>query len=138
MNYRFILMDGVPVPEPDLIRWAEWMETSPDRCIAFSVVGEGLQVSTVFLGVDMGLGLNDTADPILFETMVFIGEHPVYGFQERYRTLEEAMLGHERGVTFARLQHLKIRLKRRNFNKKVSSRPVLPPKNDMDLLDLDS
>lgn len=48
------------------------------------------RVSTVFLSLDHNWG---DGPPILFETMIFGGEHD--GYQERYRTWEEAEEGHE-------------------------------------------
>jgi len=48
-------------------------------------------ISTVFLGIDHAFG---RGEPILFETMIFGGEHNEY--QERYATWEEAEEGHHR------------------------------------------
>ena len=61
-----------------------------DRTLAFDTY-KGVNVSTVFLGINHGIVFNDL---ILFETMVFGGEFD--GEQERYRSYEEAMLGHKR------------------------------------------
>ena len=91
-NYYFTLEDGEPVPAPDLIAWAEWFETA-DRDIAKTTIGDVL-VSTVFLGLDHSFG--EPGPPILFETMVFGGE--LDQRMERYSSLEDAMLGHERWV----------------------------------------
>ena len=46
-------------------------------------------VSTVFLGLDHAF---DGGTPLLFETMIFGGEHDEY--QERYATWDEAEAGH--------------------------------------------
>ncbi len=52
-------------------------------------------ISTVFLSMDHGLaGLIGDETPVLFETMVFGGEHD--GYQERYHTYDEAEEGHKR------------------------------------------
>jgi hypothetical protein len=52
-------------------------------------------ISTVFLSMDHGLaGLIGDGTPVLFETMVFGGEHD--GYQERYHTYDEAEEGHKR------------------------------------------
>jgi hypothetical protein len=55
------------------------------------------RISTVFLSMDHGLaGLIGDGTPVLFETMVFGGEHDEY--QERYHTYDEAEEGHNRIV----------------------------------------
>lgn len=62
-------------------------------------IGEVL-VSTVFLGINhnfLGEGR-----PILFETMVFGGEHDQE--QERYCTEQEALAGHERWCAVVRVE----------------------------------
>ena len=92
---RYILDGRMPVPEPDLIRWAVWYEDPDDRRVAKDE-RDGVQVSTVFLGLDHGWG---DGPPILFETMIFGGPHNKY--QERYATWEEAEAGHARAVKMA-------------------------------------
>lgn len=67
MPRQYILKDGIPVQEPDLIKWATWFETS-ERIIATTQVGKEL-VSTVFLGLDHNY--TSEGPPILWETMVF-------------------------------------------------------------------
>jgi hypothetical protein len=57
-------------------------------------MGEDLRISTVFLGVNYAYSPNEP--PLLFETMVFGGEHDL--FQERYRTWDEAVEGHARAI----------------------------------------
>lgn len=68
---KYILNDsGVPVPEPNVMKWAAWMEDFDRRRVARDKVGE-VEVSTVFLGLDhrfLGEG-----PPLLWETMVFGG-----------------------------------------------------------------
>ncbi len=56
----------------------------------------GVDVSTVFLGIDHAFG---GGPPLLFETMIFGGPHNEY--QERYSTWEEAEAGHKRAVELA-------------------------------------
>jgi len=96
MSGIYILKDGVPVPEPDLLVWAKWLEEDDSRRVAFTEVGD-IKISTVFLGLDHAFG---GGAPVLFETMIFGGEHDEY--QERYHTLEEAMIGHEKAVSLAK------------------------------------
>lgn len=59
-----------PVPCDDINVWGRWME-SADRRVALTDISEYVKVSTVFLGLDHGYG----GTPLLFETMVFGGEH---------------------------------------------------------------
>lgn len=99
-NYR--LVDGLPVPEPDVLAWARWFGSS-DRIVAQTSVpcdgGPDLLVSTIFLGTDHSFG--DGGPPVLWETMVFglPGDDPP---QWRYRSSEDALEGHERACRFAR------------------------------------
>jgi hypothetical protein len=87
--------EGEPVPEPDLIAWARWLETS-HRQIALDTIA-GVLVSTVFLGLDHAFG---GATPILWETMIFGGEHHEY--QERYTSREDAIAGHAKAVALVK------------------------------------
>ena len=57
-------------------------------------VGDGVEVSTVFLGRDHSFP--GQPGPILYETLVFGGEHVLK--MERYATREQALEGHERMV----------------------------------------
>jgi hypothetical protein len=83
------LIDGEPVPCDDFLEWARWFETA-DRIIQQDRFGEVL-VSTVFLGLDHGFG--DDGPPVLFETMIFRGEHD--GYQTRARSRLEALAQHQ-------------------------------------------
>ena len=87
-NGRYILDGHKPVPEPDLLKWAEWFETVT-RHVATKLVGD-VSVSTVFLGLDHSFGASEV--PVLFETMVFGG--PLAEECERYSSWEEAETGH--------------------------------------------
>lgn len=86
---RYILVDGKPVQEPDLYKWASWIGNSKDRFIKSTIIGD-TKISTVFLGLDhryIGEGM-----PILFESMCFGGE--LDQEMERYTSLEDAKRGH--------------------------------------------
>ena len=88
MHGRYILDENKqPKKEPDLFKWGEWMQTA-DRVVAKTRDGD-VEVSTVFLGLDHNWG---GGAPILFETMIFGGEHD--GWQDRYSTWQEAEHGH--------------------------------------------
>lgn len=85
----YILGPGhIIVPEPDMLTWARWHATA-DRRVALDEVAPGIEVSTVFLGIDHGSG---NGSPILFETMVF-GDYGG-GDTQRYATWDEAAAGH--------------------------------------------
>jgi hypothetical protein len=94
MIQKYILdADGQPEPCDDIIEWGLWMR-SEKRVIGHDMIGSVL-VSTVFLGIDHYFG--DSAlehVPILFETMVFGGEHDQYC--RRYATKTKAISGHAR------------------------------------------
>ncbi len=72
----------------DMMEWAKWFETA-ERHIAKTEISKEVNVSTVFLGLDHSFG---GGTPILFETMIFGGEHDQY--QDKYATYEEAEVGH--------------------------------------------
>ncbi len=86
---RNYILDGhTPVACDDLMRWAQWFEKA-ERRVAFTDVAPGVQVSTVFLGMDHNWG---EGPPVLFETMVFRDGHG--DEEERYCTWDEAERGH--------------------------------------------
>ena len=93
MNYK---LDGKePVLCEDIIEWAKWYQDC-DRIVARDKKN-GIRVSTVFLGIDHNC--EETGEPVLFETMIFGGEHDEY--QDRYSTWEEAEAGHEKACGLA-------------------------------------
>ncbi len=99
-NGLYILVDGEPVPEPNVLKWGEWFETS-DRFLAETYIGHvdepRVRVSTVFVGVACPF---DEDRPKLFETMIFGG--PADGWMDRYETRAEALAGHERAERVAK------------------------------------
>lgn len=70
-NGKYILNDkGEPVAEPDLIKWAQWMEANfYARQVGRETHGDKT-VSTVFLALDHSFSLSGRAAPILWETAV--------------------------------------------------------------------
>lgn len=89
MNAKYILVGKTPVPEPDIVAWGKWMQTEA-RVVSQTDVRPGVQVSTVFLGLDHSFGRE--GPPVLFETMVFRDGHGHE--QDRYCTWAEAERGH--------------------------------------------
>jgi hypothetical protein len=94
---RYILDDdGNCGAEPDLMRWAKWLETA-DRHLARDDIGFDVWVSTVFLGLDHSFG---GGPPVLWETMIFGGPHDQY--QDRHTSRDDALAGHAAAVALAR------------------------------------
>lgn len=92
MGNNYVLnADGDAVATDDLLKWARWFEKA-ERHLGKDTVG-GVTISTVFLGIDHSFG---QGPPLLWETMVFNGEHDEA--QERYSTKEDALAGHARWV----------------------------------------
>ena len=91
MSEHYILDGKKPVP-CDLMTWARWLKGA-ERHVAKSgdPKGEKPWVSNVFLGLDHSFGYGS---PMLFETMIFGGEHDQY--QERCSTWEEAEIMHKK------------------------------------------
>ena len=87
MDGYYILDGRKPVPCNDLIEWSKWYREE-NRRVNFNESND-IRVSTIFLGIDHGL---DEDKPILFETMIFGGEHDEDMW--RYKTWEEAEKGH--------------------------------------------
>jgi len=92
-HHWYLNEDGEAEPwwdDNDLLGWASWLETA-DRHIGFTELESGtVKVSTVFLGLNHSFG---EGPPVLFETMIFGGEHDE--LQTRYHTREAAEQGHE-------------------------------------------
>lgn len=86
--YYLLDDDHNPIATDNVLKWAQMFESS-DRVVAQTNVTDDIRVSTVFLGIDHG---NGEGEPILFETIVFGGEHD--GRTERYSTWNEAQKGH--------------------------------------------
>jgi len=88
----YYILDGKePVEIFDVMTWAVQIGMT-DRIVKQTTLGQ-TRVSTVFLGIDYQFG---EGPPLLFETMVFGGEHN--GDQWRYSTWDEAETGHETAV----------------------------------------
>lgn len=94
MIHYYILVDNEP-KEVELLDWARWYEDNqPASIVARDRIGP-VEVSTVFLGFDHGLGQRE-GPPVLFETMVFGG--PLDQTQVRYARHAEAKAGHKQMV----------------------------------------
>ena len=86
-NGLYILDGKNPVPCFDITKWGS--QSKEDKTVGRDQFGD-VRVSTVFLGMDHSFS---GGTPVLFETMIFGGEHDQY--QERYCTWDEAEKGHQ-------------------------------------------
>lgn len=93
---NYILDNNKQPVECNDIQWALWLETA-DRRVAKTRKGD-VGVSTVFLGIDHSWG---DGPPLLFETMIFGGEHDKDQWQ--YSTWDEAEKGHKEACELAGL-----------------------------------
>lgn len=84
---KYILVGKEPVPEPNLLKWGKWLETANRKVRQDEI--DGVIISTVFLGLDHSFG---GELPLLFETMIFGGEHD--GYQTRASSWDEAVGQH--------------------------------------------
>lgn len=85
-------MDGKPIERMD---WIKRFVDDDARRIG-SEDRDGVHVSTVYLGLNHAW---DDGPPLIFETMIFGGDHDEY--QERYSTKAQAEEGHKRAVELA-------------------------------------
>jgi hypothetical protein len=95
-NRNYILQNKEAIPVEDILEWAKWFETA-NRHVRQDTIGK-VRISTVFLGLDHQWHPNER--PLLFETMIFGGEHDEY--QDRYTTWEEAERGHEEALNMVK------------------------------------
>lgn len=84
-HYKLVGHDVVPCSAEEC-----WNNIDETRRIARDVLPNGVEVSTVFLGLDHNF--SDAGPAIVFETMVFGGENDQA--QVRYSTWEQAVAGH--------------------------------------------
>ena len=97
---NYVLKDGKPVIEPNILKWAKWFESSDEeRVLRKDKIDGDVEVSTVFLGLDRSFG---DGPPVLWQTMIFGGPHDQ--FQERYTSEAKAIAGHMRAIALARTQ----------------------------------
>lgn len=93
---KFYLLDKNKQPYPVSLDEANKLYDDLDMKITKQDrINDDIRVSTVFLGIDHRFW-NTEDKPILWETMIFGGEHD--GYQERYTSHEDALAGHERAL----------------------------------------
>jgi hypothetical protein len=95
-NGYYILQNKEAIPVEDILEWAKWFKKA-DRHVRQDTIGK-VRISTVFLGLDHQWNPNGL--PLLFETMIFGGEHDEDQFG--YTTWEEAERGHEQALNMVK------------------------------------
>lgn len=96
MTRKYILKNRKIYPCDDLLLWGTWLEEN-DRHVGDDQIDD-IRISTVFLGLDRSFV--ESAQPILFETMLFGG--PINQDGCRYEDIESAESGHETAVSCAK------------------------------------
>ena len=87
--------EGVPLTA---LQFAALLSDLNYRRVALTILADGIEVSTVFLGMDHNFGA--TGPPLLFETMVFGGE--LDQECERWPNEVAALAGHDQWVARVR------------------------------------
>jgi len=91
---NYILVDKKAVLAPDLMKWGEWHSDISNRRVAQDYLdNDKIRISTVFLGIDHAY---DHGPLMLFETMIFGGEHDDYC--DRCETWEQAEEMHKKAM----------------------------------------
>lgn len=92
--HRYYLLDENKIPYKVSAEEGLKVYEDPEMKIVQQDRVNDIFVSTVFLGMDHGWNPNDDINykPVLFETMIFGGEHDQY--QERYTSYKDALRGH--------------------------------------------
>jgi hypothetical protein len=91
---KFYLLDKDKKPYQVSLQESYKVYKDPDMKITKQDKIGDILVSTVFLSMDHGRDKNQP--PVLWETMIFGGEHDLY--QERYSSHEDALAGHQRAL----------------------------------------
>lgn len=96
MTDKYYVLDGkTPRKVDSLEEWARAFDPT-NKHVATDNIG-GAHISTVFLGIDHN---HFGGTPLIFETMIFGGQHD--GHQERCSTWDEAEAMHARAVALVR------------------------------------
>lgn len=98
MSEHYILAEDGRTPiRASVLEWGNWFEKQDQRRVAADELPGDIRVSTVFLGLNHNWG---EGPPLLWETMIFGGEHDQY--QDRYSTYDDAVAGHAKAVRIAK------------------------------------
>ena len=86
---KYYVLEGQTPKKADAREWAQWFERAGEQRRVAHNSQDMVSVSTVFLGLDHQFG---DGPPLLFETMIFGGEHD--GWQDRCSTWDQALVMH--------------------------------------------
>lgn len=89
----YILKRGRPVKAKSIKHYHYWSLNSKYKNVKQEHIGD-VFISTVFLGLDHAFPWDEDQTPVLWETMIFGGEHD-QSYQERYTSYEDALEGHQ-------------------------------------------
>lgn len=100
MSWYILDEDNKPV-KSTIIQYSEWIEANRERkAVKQEHIGD-IRISTVFLGLDHAWPKDDVK-PLLWETMIFGGEHDQY--MDRYTSYEDALEGHQNALNLVNKQ----------------------------------
>lgn len=105
MSDHYVLNPDHSIRPVPLEEWAEWFESLDNRRVAWTEFN-GIEVSTVFLGIDhrfLGEG-----PPLVFETLVFADWGDMDGHMERTSTWDEALKAHSDACAMVRRSMIKV------------------------------
>jgi hypothetical protein len=95
--------EGRPI---GMLEWGRLLEDAEYKRVDRTALGDGREVSTVWLGLDHAALGRGQGTPVIFETMVFSRDNESLDCR-RYSTLEEAKAGHAQVVAECQAgQHL--------------------------------
>ena len=97
MASRYYILNLTDDPiQATLLEWGRWMDRA-DRVVAKNQTPKGVEISTVFLGLNHAL--RDTDPPQIYETMIFGGS--LSDWCARTATRDEALKEHHRAMELA-------------------------------------
>ena len=98
MSWYILDENNKPV-KSTIVDCSKWLEENPERkAVKQEHIGD-IFISTVFLGLDHAW---DSNVPVLWETMIFRGEHDQY--MDRYTSYEDALEGHQTALNLVNKQ----------------------------------
>lgn len=97
MSDHWILNDKHELVKATLMEWGRWFELASNRVVEQTDIDK-VRISTMFLGIDHSFGCG--GPPIVYETMIFGGEHDQY--QDRCCTWDEAKKMHTKALWLVR------------------------------------
>lgn len=92
----YILDENNKPIKSSVLEAMQWMEDNLDKKAVKQESISDVRISTVFLGLDHSFPWDNENKPVLWETMIFGGEHDQN--QYRYTSYEEALEGHQRAI----------------------------------------